>query len=113
LAVFAIAAAFSATTPPHIRLTNNTLAKGVNLEIHRHNLGSFSFHTTPMVTGARTTLAVARQRDLPLTETVLPTMNFVSRGVTTDAKTVLQAVRRTLRALRFRCMERGVGDVNR
>jgi hypothetical protein len=94
-------AALLATTPPQIKLTNTTLAKGVNLEIHRHNFGIFSFNITPMVTGAKTTLAVARQRDLPLTEMVLPTIHFVNRGVTTDAKTVLQAVRRTLSALCF------------
>ena len=94
-----IMAELFATTPPQIKLTSNTLANGVNRETHRDTFGSFSFTTTPINTGASTTFAVAMHNDLPDTEIVLPTINLVNNGVITEAKTVLHAVRRTLRAL--------------
>eukprot|EP00585_Thalassiosira_rotula_P023296 CAMPEP_0196224638 /NCGR_PEP_ID=MMETSP0912-20130531/49188_1 /TAXON_ID=49265 /ORGANISM="Thalassiosira rotula, Strain GSO102" /LENGTH=210 /DNA_ID=CAMNT_0041504031 /DNA_START=136 /DNA_END=766 /DNA_ORIENTATION=- len=51
--------ALFATTPPHIKLTNTTLANGVHLETHLHNLGKYSFSITPPATGAKTTFAHA------------------------------------------------------
>lgn len=87
-----------ATTPPHIKLTNTTLAKGVPLETHLHNFGMYSFSTTPNATGANTTFAQAAHNATPLTGTALPTINFVNNGVTTAANTVLHVVRRTLNA---------------
>ena len=87
-----------ATTPPQIKLTNTTLAKGVHLETHRHTPGIYSFNVTPKATGTKTTLAVAAHNAFPLTGTALPTIHFVNSGVTADARIVLQAVRRTLNA---------------
>ncbi len=117
-----IMAELFATTPPHIRDTNNTLAKGVHLETwsihvldysfdivrarnetnasltHLHRLGTYSFSITPNATGASTTLAHATHRAMPLTGTAFPTISFVSSGVTALANTVLHAVSRTLSA---------------
>jgi hypothetical protein len=95
----AIIAELFATTPPQIKLTSNTLANGVNRDIHRHNFGNCSFMITPIITGANTTFAVARHSDLPLTEMVLPTISLVRRGVTAEANIVEHVVRRTLSAL--------------
>lgn len=91
-------AALFATTPPHIKLTNTTLANGVHLETHLHNFGMYSFKVTPNATGAKTTFAQATHKAIPLTGTALPTINFVNNGVTTDANTVLHEVRSTLNA---------------
>mmetsp|Transcript_22947 Transcript_22947/g.48395 ORF Transcript_22947/g.48395 Transcript_22947/m.48395 type:complete len:155 (+) Transcript_22947:363-827(+) len=87
-----------ATTPPHIKLTNTTLANGVHLETHLHNFGTYSFSITPKATGANTTFVQATHNAIPLTGTVLPTIHLVNNGVTTDANTVLHAVNSTLNA---------------
>lgn len=87
-----------ATTPPHISDTRTTDANGVNLETNLHKPGRYSFSNTPKATGAKTTLAHATHRAMPLTGTVLPMINLVSSGVTAAASTVLQDVSRTLNA---------------
>jgi len=87
-----------ATTPPHIKDTSTTLAKGVHLETHLHSLGMYSFSITPNATGARTTFAHATHSAPPLTGTALPTMNFVNSGVIALARTVLHVVSNTLNA---------------
>mmetsp|Transcript_7805 Transcript_7805/g.15580 ORF Transcript_7805/g.15580 Transcript_7805/m.15580 type:complete len:256 (-) Transcript_7805:156-923(-) len=96
--------ALFATTPPQIKLTKTTLAKGVHLETHLQNLGIFSFNTTPKATGPKTTFVVATHNALPLTGMALPTIVLVKRGVTAEAKMVLHAVKRTLSATSARAM---------
>ena len=90
--------ALLATTPPHIKLTRTTLANGVKRLTHRQTFGVVSFISTPSATGASTTLAQATHSDIPLTGTALPTINFVSSGVTAEARMVLAAVSKTLSA---------------
>mmetsp|Transcript_14188 Transcript_14188/g.30793 ORF Transcript_14188/g.30793 Transcript_14188/m.30793 type:complete len:395 (+) Transcript_14188:375-1559(+) len=91
-------AAFCATTPPQIKATRTTDAKGVNLDNVLANFGALAFNIIPNVTGSKTTRAVASQSAMPLTSTALPTNSLTRRGVTPDASMVEHAVSSTERA---------------
>mmetsp|Transcript_7729 Transcript_7729/g.15901 ORF Transcript_7729/g.15901 Transcript_7729/m.15901 type:complete len:199 (+) Transcript_7729:457-1053(+) len=89
---------FSATTPPQIKATNTTLAKGVKREMRFANLGARALTNMPNSTGIKTTRAVAVHKVHPEMAMVLPTRSFTKSGVATEAKTVEQDVSSTERA---------------
>mmetsp|Transcript_14237 Transcript_14237/g.41058 ORF Transcript_14237/g.41058 Transcript_14237/m.41058 type:complete len:192 (-) Transcript_14237:404-979(-) len=89
---------FWATTPPQIKLTNKTDAKGVKRDTRLAKLGAWALTNIPNMTGNRTTRAVASHRAQPETSMALPTNNLTNRGVTIDARIVEQDVNRTERA---------------
>jgi hypothetical protein len=89
---------FCATTPPQIKETNNTEAKGVNRDTLFAKLGKLALTIIPIKTGAKMTRAVASHKVMPDTEMAFPTNNLTNRGVTRAAKIVEQDVNNTLKA---------------
>lgn len=58
---------FWATTPPQIKLTKTTDAKGVNRPTKSANSGNLPRNIIPVSTGNKTTFAVAAHKDTPET----------------------------------------------